>query len=358
MSLRVAISGSGMRSRMAWQRHVRDLDGLELVGVHDVSRDSLQKAVDEGLVAEPATYTDLERMLEETAPDVLIACPIIAAHASAVEAGLRAGCHVLVEKPFTDRLGDACALTRLAKENDLRLGVVQNWRTKSMGDRLHSLIAEGVIGDVSHVFFRYLRDRERPHLPDYLYDEPDPLLYAMGIHHFDLFRYVLGREIVSVESHTALPAWSKYRQPSIFQAWLELEGGIVVSYTGTFSSRNAHLPQESLQVEGELGTLHNESAYGEPPLMLSLRDAPELVDATADVEVRDNAGQNDLADVRILTNFRDAVLRGEPLIAPADDNCGTLAAIEAAALSWREGRAIDPRDVLREAESEHSSVNA
>jgi len=355
-ALRVAISGSGMRSRSVWQRRVLETDGLELVGVQDVSRESLGKAVEGGTVTAEQTFLDLDDLLSETRPDVLIVCPIHTAHAAAATAGLEAGAHVLVEKPLATSLADACALVELARARDLRLGVVQNWRTKTVGRRLREAVADGLVGEVSHVFFRYLRDRELPHLPDYLFDEDDPLLYAMTIHHVDLFRYALGQEIAHVEVRTASPRWSRYRAPSVLQAWMETDAGVAISYAGTFSSRNAHLPLESLQVEGELGTLHNESVYFEPPLLLSRRGDDAPVDLTADEPVRDSDGQYVIGDRTILENFRDAVATGSDLVCSGEANLGTLATIEAAARSAREGVALDPRELLAEARDAISSI--
>ena len=344
-ALLVAVCGSGMRSRSVWQPQIEELDGLELVGVQYVSRESLEKSA----LPEERTYLDLAELLRERQPDVLLVCPVHSAHAAAARAGLEAGCHVLVEKPLATSLADACRLVEIARERNLRLGVVQNWRTKTVGRGLKEAIDDGAVGTVSHVFFRYLRDRELPHLPDYLFAEDDPLVYAMAIHHFDLFRYALGQEIAHVEMRGAHPAWSRYRDASVLQAWLETDGGIVIAYTATFSSRNAHLPQESLQVEGELGTLHNESAFLEPPLLLSRRGDPEPVDLTADETVRDSAGQYALADRAVLENFRDAVREGAPLVASGEENLGTLATIEAAVLSRRDGTAYDPRVLLADA---------
>src|SRR5262245_23874633 len=228
-----------MRSRSVWQPLVAGHESLELVGVQDVSRESLDKAELGGRLA----FTDLDELLRETRPDVLLVCPIHSAHAAAALAGLEAECHVLVEKPLATSLADACRLVDVAAERNSVLGVVQNWRTKTVGRRLREAIAAGEIGDVSHVFFRYLRDRELPHLPDYLFDEADPLLFAMAIHHFDLLRFALDDEIAVVDVHSARPAWSRYSDASVLHAWLETEGGVVMSYTATFSSRNAHLPQ-------------------------------------------------------------------------------------------------------------------
>ena len=113
--------------------------------------------------------------------------------------------HVLVEKPFVTELDEARELVELAEQRRLLLGVVQNWRTRSAGQALKRAVEQDRIGSVSHVVFRYLRDREAPHLPDYLFDEPDPILWAMGVHHLDLFRYALGEEIVRVEGRAARP---------------------------------------------------------------------------------------------------------------------------------------------------------
>ena len=335
-----------MRSRTVWQRHLTDLDGFELVGVQDPAPEALAKAVEGGTVGEDQTFTELGAMLEATKPDALIACPIIAAHAGAVEAGLAAGCHVLVEKPFTDDIAAAARLAEQAARDGRVLAVVQNWRTKSVGAALKRAIDEGAIGTPGQVFFRYLRDREAPHLPAYLFEEPDPVLWGMSIHHFDLFRYVLGQDIARVSGHAANAPWSRYSTPSTLQLWMETSGGIPISYVATFSSHNSHLPLESLQVEGELGTLHNESAYSEPPLLLLRRGADEPVDLTAEVTERDQQGQYRVGDVALLQNFRAAVVDGAQPIAPGAENLGTLAAIEAARRALREGGTVEVADLL------------
>jgi predicted dehydrogenase len=322
-----------MRSRRVWQRHLSQLSGFELAGVMDPAPEALDASVAEGHVDAARCFTDLEEMLAATTPDALLACPIIAAHGWAVRTGLEAGLHVLVEKPFVTDLHEARELAELAEARGRQLGVVQNWRTRSAGQALKRALDEQRIGAVSHIAFRYLRDREQPHLPDYLFDEPDPILWAMGIHHLDLFRYVLGEDVVRVEGRAARPAWSRYRVPSINDLWMETESGVVISYVASFSSRNAHIPQESLQVEGELGTIYNDSDYFEPPLWLSLRGQDgAAVDLTGDVPDAERAyqAQYDIADTAILQNFRAAVIETAPLISSGRDNLGTLATIDAA----------------------------
>lgn len=329
--LRVAICGSGNRSRSVWQKHLVEQDRFELVGVQDVHPPSLEKSVEQGTIDASRAFVDLDEMLRETKPDAVIVCPVHSAHAAAATAALEHGAHALVEKPFTTTLADAVRLAELADERRLQLGVVQNWRTRSAGQALHRVLAEGAIGEVSHIFFRYLRDRELPHLPEYLFEERDPLLYALTVHHIDLFRYVLGQEIVTIEGRHFHPPWSRYEHPSVVQWWMETDGGVAIAYSGTISSRNGgHLPWENLIVEGELGTIYNETNTFDPPLWLSRRGDEERVDLTADVTEREPSQQYAFADVAILQNFARAIAGSEPLISPARENMGTVAAVEAA----------------------------
>src|SRR3954470_22960175 len=167
-TLRVAICGAGMRSRRVWQRHLATRDGFELAGVMDPAQAALDASVAEGHVDASRCFTDLGEMLAATQPDALLACPIIEAHGWAVRTGLEAGCHVLVEKPFVTALEEAHELAELGEARGRVLAVVQNWRTRSAGRALKRAVDEGLLGDVSHVVFRYLRDREKPHLPEYL----------------------------------------------------------------------------------------------------------------------------------------------------------------------------------------------
>ncbi len=328
---RIGIIGAGMRSRSVWQRHVDEHDGCELVGLADPAQAALDLSAESGRIASSSCFLDASEMIEETRPNAIIVCPIIEAHASATRLALENAIHVLVEKPLVTDVSIAEDLVLLAESRALRLGVVQNWRAKSAGKVLHDAIRAGQIGAVSHVMFRYIRDREKPHLPEYLFHEPDPILWAMSIHHFDLFRYVLGEEIVEVSGIGTRPSWSRYTSDSILDLTLRTTSGVPISYVASFSSRNSHLPQESLQIEGEHGTIYNDSQYFEPPLYFSSRDTPEPIDLTITAQDRTEQGQYELADRAILDNFLAALTDASvPLIASGRDNLGTLRAIELA----------------------------
>src|SRR5258708_4085885 len=122
--LRVAVCGSGNRSRTVWQPHLAREEGFELVGVQDPDRSSLEKAFELGALTQERAFAELGELLDATRPDAVIVCPPHEFHAAAIDAALDRGCHVLVEKPFTTDLDDAMRVTERAETLGLTLAVV------------------------------------------------------------------------------------------------------------------------------------------------------------------------------------------------------------------------------------------
>jgi len=81
-------------------------------------------------------------------------------HAPLAEAALRAGKHVVVDKPFTVTLAEARHLARVARETGRLLSVFQNRRWDSDFLALRAALAGGAIGEAMHVEAHF--DRYRP----------------------------------------------------------------------------------------------------------------------------------------------------------------------------------------------------
>ncbi|MCH7564846.1 MAG: Gfo/Idh/MocA family oxidoreductase [Gemmatimonadetes bacterium] len=356
--LRVLICGAGNRAFpkdpptslfRGWFETIQNSPDCTVVGVQDVAAASLERVTRNYPLDGIPTFSDLERALDAVPCDAVLICPSAEAHAAAALAAIGAGRHVLIEKPMVVQLADAFRIQHAAEERALVVSVVQNWRLKSVGSAFREAVRSGRIGRVGDIFFRYVRDRERPHLPDYLFEEPYPLLYAMSIHHFDLFRYALGENIESVEGRAFIPPWSRYRSPPFVHLWMRTGGGTVISYAGTFSSKNRHVPQESLVVDGSEGCLTNESQWCDPPLLFSSPDTDEPEDLTAGAS-RDVRDQYNQADDEYLRDFVEAIREGRPPLCPPADNIWTLATVDAAVRACESGSAVNVADVVAEAE--------
>ncbi|MFP2928271.1 oxidoreductase [Pyxidicoccus sp. 3LG] len=153
--IRVALLGFGFAGRTFHAPLIRSVAGLELRVVASSQAEAVRAAIPDVTVVasaqEAATHADVDL--------VVIATPN-ASHAPLAEAALRAGKHVVVDKPFTVTLAEARALTALAREQGRLLSVFHNRRWDSDFLALRALIADGSLGRVTHVESRF--DRFRP----------------------------------------------------------------------------------------------------------------------------------------------------------------------------------------------------
>lgn len=99
-------------------RVLAELPGAELVGVHDVDAARGEEVAAGTGTAHAASLEELA----ERAEALVVAVPTGRHHAVARRA-LRAGCHVLVEKPLAETLPEADELIEMAEDRGLRLGV-------------------------------------------------------------------------------------------------------------------------------------------------------------------------------------------------------------------------------------------
>ena len=330
-----------------WFESVRRAPGFHVIGVQDISAASLDRVRKGYPLDNIPTFLDFHEALEKTSCDAVLIAPIAEAHGAAALAAIDAGCHLLIEKPMVTVLADAVRIMEAARTKGVIVSVVQNWRAKSVGLALRQAIASKRIGTVGNILFRYVRDREQAYLPSYLFEEPFPLLYAMAIHHFDLFRYALNENIATVQGETFTPAWSRYQSPPGVHLWMKTESGIPISYVGTISSKNRHVLQESLVIDGALGSLTNDSQWGEPPLYFSGINTAGVVDLT-DGESRETRDQYNQADDNYLADFWQAIHTGRAPLCTPEDNLWTLATVDAAVQACKTGKPVDVKLLIEE----------
>lgn len=153
--LRVGLVGYGYAGRTFHAPLIAATPGLDLVAICSGQRDTVLR--------------DWPEVTVTTTPDALFALPdldmvVIATpndtHADLAIAALRAGLHVVVDKPFTITLEQARAVARVAHEHGRFLSVFQNRRWDSDFLGIRNLIATGQVGRVTELESRM--DRFRP----------------------------------------------------------------------------------------------------------------------------------------------------------------------------------------------------
>lgn len=147
--MRVAIIGTAKRSDYFYGPVLQALPGVELVSVWGRNAESAKK-LGEGLSV--PWYTDLDRLIRETAPQIGI---VSVAYNANGEAGLMAvehGLHVLLETPIAHKLKEADAIIKTAQQRGLKIEIAEQFHRRPLEQIKLKLIASGLFGRVYSSF--------------------------------------------------------------------------------------------------------------------------------------------------------------------------------------------------------------
>jgi predicted dehydrogenase len=178
--IRVALIGFGSAGRFLHAPLISTTPGLTLAVIGSSQVDLVRSVYPAVEVADP-----LAAVSHPVADLVVIATPNDS-HAPLAEAALRAGKHVVVDKPFTVTRAEARALTDIALETGRVLSVFQNRRWDSDFLEIAAAIAAGRIGQV--VELRSEMSRHRPLVRDRWRERAGPgagVWYDLGAHLID-----------------------------------------------------------------------------------------------------------------------------------------------------------------------------
>ncbi|GAA1695911.1 Gfo/Idh/MocA family protein [Streptomyces yatensis] len=152
--LRAVVSGAGMIGAV----HAAAIraSGAELAGVVASTPERSARFADEWNVA--GRYRDFEAVLADDTVSVVHVCTPNALHIGQAEAALRAGKHVICEKPLATSAADAQRLTSLARETGLVLAVPFVYRYHPLVRELRDRRLRGEFGAWQLLHGSYLQD--------------------------------------------------------------------------------------------------------------------------------------------------------------------------------------------------------
>ncbi|MDG2220682.1 MAG: Gfo/Idh/MocA family oxidoreductase [Rubripirellula sp.] len=132
-------------------RNVAEHPDADIVGICDENREAMNPAVEALGIPKSDVFTDYEKCMQATNPDLVILCPPTGEHALWTEKIAPFGAHLFIEKPFAASLADAdCMITAVTKTGKKML---INWpiRWEPCYYTMWRLISDGLIGDVFEV---------------------------------------------------------------------------------------------------------------------------------------------------------------------------------------------------------------
>lgn len=344
MSVRIIHVGLGGWGGNWARTAIPEVSEVQVVAIVDPSAPTLEAVrTDLGLPASAAFGSLTEALAAVEADAVVITAPAVTHVPLALEA-LDAGKHVLVEKPFANTTDEAVTAVRRAEEAGLVLQVSQNYRWYPAPRVVQEMLEADVVGEVSAInvdFRQWDNDQPAETYPHYRF--PHAMINDMAIHHFDLLRMITGQEAVRVFAKASYPAYSKYQDEAVASMIIELDGGTVVNYRGSWLSRGPRTAWAGeWSIEGEDGELWFTSRDGEPNAVdgdrVTVRRTQDDVAEPVELPVLAHTDRQGG-----LQAFARSVQGGPAPETSGRDNLRSLALMEAAGRSAASGL---PEDVL------------
>ena len=172
---------------------IKALPNAHLVGVCD---HSLARATAFAEKHGGRAFADADALYAAEGIDVIVICTPSGTHTELTVAALRTGHHVLIEKPLALTLEGIEAIGRAKEESGRTVAVVSQQRFSPAFCKIHSLIAEGALGDL------LLADLAMPYHRDPAYYEAVAWrgtkamdggeLFNQGVHGVDLMMHLCG----------------------------------------------------------------------------------------------------------------------------------------------------------------------
>jgi predicted dehydrogenase len=270
-----------------------------------------------------------EDVLSDPAIDVVDITPHPADRLPIIEAALKAGKHVLSQKPFVLDLAEGRRLVALARDHGVKLAVNQNGRWAPHLAYMREAVRAGLIGDVisAHISIHWNHG--------WIAGTPferieDLILYDFGIHWFDFLRSVTGGRARTVFATAAHATGQTAAAPLLAQVLVQMEGG---QASLVFDGATPFGPRDTTFIAGTKGSLQS--------------DGPDLGQQSVTLTTAAGIARPQLRGTWFNDGFRGAM--GALLVAIEDDhepangaeeNLDSLALAFAAIQSRRTGQPV------------------
>jgi predicted dehydrogenase len=271
--LSTALVGCGGMGR----RHLRayaalrgaGLDRFEIAAVCDVRRESAEEAAalaEELLGRRPDVYVGTEELVGSGKVHALDVVTDPAAHHLVVPPALRAGLHVICEKPLGVTVRACRQIVAAAEESGSILATAENYRRDGPNRLARAVVDAGLLGELHCMVQLSIGGGDGVIITPWRHRaEAGPIALDMGVHYTDIFQYYLGhlesaygatfvaeplRRLDPATAHLVAdqvsPGYIRATGDDSVVASFRAESGVLVQLTYVPSGPGRHFSQRSL----------------------------------------------------------------------------------------------------------------
>ena len=337
-TIRVGLIGYGYAGKTFHASLIHCTPGLDLAVIGSSKPQAVAERYPNALVCPPAevpTHPGLDLVVIATPND---------SHYPLAAAALRAGKHVVLDKPFTVTLAEARSLSEIAAQHNRLLSVFHNRRWESEVRATKAILEAGTLGEVSH--YESHIDRFRPNVRKRWREDPGPgagLWFDLGPHLIDQALYLFGLP------HSVNASFAILRKGGLTDDWAHVQliydhmrvilhasllvsgGGprsILHGTRGSWATFGADVQEQQLKD----GMLPTDPAFGLDPSPCFLYDGA----TGARTEMPSPAGNQ----LGYYIAIRDAILGNGPNPIPARDAIACMAILETSFASGAAGQTL------------------
>lgn len=235
---RVAQVGVGWRGKIHANAFLKLLDRFELVGLCDLDQNKLNAYANEKNLSKEILYTDAEKMLSETEPEVFCFVTQPNLRLPMVKLAYKYNVKGLTfEKPMATSLKEAWEITRLCREKNIKAIVSHQQKYLNSLQKVKEIADSGEIGEVEYInaTCQGWLSQLGTHFMDYILwvNNGSKAKWAVG--------HVHGKELLN-DSHPS---------PNYTMGHVEFENG-VRSFFEFGKLSPSHLPKEMFWLDNKL----------------------------------------------------------------------------------------------------------
>ena len=346
--LNIGVVGCG---KIAQVRHIPEYAANENAKLVGFFNPNAKRAEDMAAQYGGRVYATAEDLFADPEIDAVSICAANYAHAELTIQALRAGKHVLCEKPMAVSLMDCEKMLDEAAKAGKRLLIGQNQRFAKAHVKAKELLSSGEIGRV--LSFRTTFGHSGPETwsinpgkNTWFFDKSRAAMGAMadlGIHKTDLLRYLLGVDVFRV---TARLTTLDKRGPDDALIGVddnavciyEMTDGSLGTMTASWTYYGAEDNSTVIYGTGGIMRIYDDPAHS---IVVIKADGTKECYDVEQIQTNDNQTASGVID-----EFVAAVEEGRPSILDAGEVLPSMEAVFAAILSAEEGRTVEVTEIF------------
>ena len=238
--MKIAIIGCRHGHIFSLYQLIKESDRAEFAGAFEADAAAREAAEKNQGMTFP--YTSVEQVLTDKTVDAVALGDYYGARGAQAIAALRAGKHVIADKPLCTSLAELDEIERLAKEKGLFVGIMLDLRYHKNVLTAKQLIADGVLGAIHNIQFGGQHPLQYGTRPAWYFEEGKHggVINDIAIHGIDLLTYLTGNTVEKINAARTYNAYATEvpHFSDCGQLMLTLSGGAGVLADVSYSAPN------------------------------------------------------------------------------------------------------------------------